>query len=409
LSARLPQPTERRIVVITGARQTGKTTLARSHYAGLRYVNLDAIEDREALRELRTSSWAASVGPAILDEAQKEPAVFDKVKWAFDDRQLDFTVLLGSSRILLLDRVRETLAGRSFLYDLWPLMASELSHPAGPPPALPLVHRVLAEAGPIDEIFRSEPEVLLAAAEGERREAIEHLAEWGGMPGLLPLGDYDRHVWLRSYQQTFLERDLADLVRLTDLHPFRQLQRLCMLRSARLLQFSELARDAGLAATTARRYVEYLRISYQAFLLQPYAQNLTSGTVKTPKLYWLDLGLLRHGTRQWGPLTGDLFETLAVGEIQKWIRTMAPDTEMFFYRTRSGMEADLILETASGAVGVEIKQRATVSSSDARSLCAIAAALGRRWRGGIIVHDGASLHPLVPGHRIWAVPLHRLV
>jgi predicted AAA+ superfamily ATPase len=405
----LPAATTRIVVVLTGARQTGKTTLARRQYAGIRYISMDAIEEREGVRAVRTPAWAASVGPAILDEAQKEPSVFDKVKWAYDEGRLDFTVLLGSSRILLLDRVRETLAGRTFLYDLWPLMASELRHDTSKTPGVPLLHRLITEPGGISTILAQEPEVLLGAEESQRRDAIEHLARWGGMPGLLPLSDADRHTWLRSYQQTFLERDLADLARLTDLHPFRTLQKLCMLRSARLLSFSDLARDAGLAATTARRYLEFLRISYQAFLLQPYAENLTSGLVKAPKLYWLDLGLLRHGTQQWGSVSGEIFESLAVGELHKWIRTMSPDTQMFFYRTRSGMEADLMLATAAGLIGIEIKHRNSVSSPDVRSLRAIARALGGRWRGGIVVYDGPAVHPLDEELALWAVPLHRLV
>ena len=126
--ARLPSAGKRRLVVLTGARQTGKTTLARQVYADLRYLNLDAIEEREALRGLRSASWGRAVGAAVIDEAQKEPGVFDKVKLAYDERQVAFSVLLGSSRVLLLDRVRESLAGRAFVYDLWPLMASELRH-----------------------------------------------------------------------------------------------------------------------------------------------------------------------------------------------------------------------------------------------------------------------------------------
>ena len=97
--------------MLTGARQTGKTTLARRMYPHLRYVNLDAIEEREATRGLRSGSWGRVVGPAVIDEAQKEPGVFDKVKLAYDERQISFSVLLGSSRVLLLDRVRESLAG----------------------------------------------------------------------------------------------------------------------------------------------------------------------------------------------------------------------------------------------------------------------------------------------------------
>jgi len=110
------------LVVITGARQTGKTTLARHVYSQLRHVSLDAPENRDALRELSTAAWAETVGEAVIDEAQKEPSVFDKVKYSFDDGKISFTVLTGSSQILLLQKIRESLAGRAFSYEMWPLM-----------------------------------------------------------------------------------------------------------------------------------------------------------------------------------------------------------------------------------------------------------------------------------------------
>ncbi|MYN65611.1 MAG: AAA family ATPase [Acidobacteria bacterium] len=143
LATRLPPADKHRLVVLTGARQTGKTTLARRLYRDLRYVNLDAIEEREALRGLRSGSWGRAVGPAVIDEAQKEPGVFDKVKLAYDEQQIAFSVLLGSSRVLLLDRVRESLAGRAFVYDLWPLMASEVRCRAETPPKRPLFDRLV--------------------------------------------------------------------------------------------------------------------------------------------------------------------------------------------------------------------------------------------------------------------------
>jgi predicted AAA+ superfamily ATPase len=396
-------------VVITGARQTGKTTLARANYADLNYVNLDSIEDREALRNTHTGAWAQAVGNAVLDEAQKEPTVFEKIKWAFDEGKIEFTALLGSSRILLLNRVRETLAGRAFLYDLWPLMASELRHEAGEKPSTPLIEKILEGAHSVDELLAGEPPSLLGADEAIRREAVKHLLQWGGMPGLLPLDDEDRKIWLNSYRQTYLERDLADLVRLSDLHPFRTLQQLCMLRSGQVLSYSELARDAGLAPTTARRYLEYLRISYQTILLRPYHRNLTSRQVKAPKLYWMDLGLLREGTRQWGEPTGAMFETLVVAEIHKLISTLALDATLHFYRTRSGMEVDLIVETQKGVLAIEIKNRKSVTARDARVLRILGKHLGPDWLGGLIAYQGSSIVPVVRENSIWAVPVHRLV
>jgi predicted AAA+ superfamily ATPase len=409
-NGRLPDPASRRLVIITGARQTGKTTLARLRYPDLRYLNLDSAEERESLRDLRTAAWGRTVGPAVLDEAQKEPSVFEKVKWAFDAGEVPFTVLLGSSRLALMRRVRETLAGRAFLFELWPLCALELRHATdGARPPRPLAYDLATGAGPIDERLREEAPVLLGHDEDIRREAIEHLLAWGGMPALLPLSDADRRDWLRSYQQTFLERDLADLGRLDDLHAFRRLERLCMLRSGGLLSYADLARDAGIAPATARRYLGYLEASCQVIQLPPYSRNLTSTVVKAPKMYWMDMGLLRHGTHQFGAPDGALFETMVVAELRKWSSAAGVDAELFFYRTRSGLEVDLLLETPSGVIGLEIKHRPTAVRSDARGLLAVAEALGAHWRGGIVVTSGGQLEPLVQERSIWAVPIHRLV
>jgi uncharacterized protein len=396
-------------VVLTGARQTGKTTLARSRYGDLRYLNLDNLEERQALAALRTAAWSRTVGPAVLDEAQKEPAVFDKVKWAFDAEELSFTVLLGSSRLALMRRVRETLAGRAFVFELGPLSAFELRHAATETPAAPLFVDVVSGTGRIDTRLRAEAPVLLGHEEDLRRESLEHLLAWGGMPALLPLSDTERREWLRSYQQTFLERDLADLAQLGDLGAFRTLERLCMLRSGCLLSYADLARDAGISPATARRYLGYLEASYQILLVRPYARNLTSTLVKAPKIYWTDVGLVRQGTNRWGPVDGLLFETSLVVEVHKHISASGVDAGVFFYRTRSGMEVDLLIETESGVVGLEIKNRPSGAvPTDARGLVHLAAAFGERWRGGMVVTDGGALDVLIPDYSIWSVPAHRL-
>ncbi len=405
----MPAPDTTRLVVLTGARQTGKTTLARARYPNLRYVNLDNLEDRAALRDLRTAAWARTVGPAVLDEAQKEPAVFDKVKWAFDAGELKFSVLLGSSRLSLMRRVRETLAGRAFVFELWPLTALELRHPAGDTPPPPLLVRLLAAAGPIDRTLGDESPLLLGEDEDVRREAVEHLLAWGGMPALLPLSDRDRRDWLRSYQQTFLERDLADLARLDDLAPFRALERLCMLRSGGILSYADLARDAGIAPSTARRYLAYLEASYQVLLLPPYSRNLTSRVIKAPKIYWTDVGLLRQGTHRWGAADGMLFETFAIVELRKQVSASGGDAELFFDRPRSGLEVDVLVETPAGVIAIEIKHRAAAATrADTRGLVALHAALGDRWRGGIVLTDGGQIEPVIAESSIWSVPAHRL-
>ena len=411
LRERLPDSETRRLVLITGARQVGKTTLAHAVYPDVRYLNLDSAEERAALAALPARLWAAQVGPAVFDEAQKEPGLFDKLKYAYDAGAVDFSVLLGSAQILLLHRTRETLAGRVFVYELWPLTAGELAA-SGLRPARPLLARMVESPGAIATLLEEEPPLRLDAAEADAESAVRHLAEWGGMPALLDLDATDRRDWLRSYHETYLLRDLTDLARLRDLEPFSRFQRLAALRSAQLLSYADLARDAVTSAGTARNYVEYLRLSYQAFLLPPLATNPTTAAVRSPKLFWSDLGVLRQLTGNWGPVSGALFETLVVSEAAKLVRTLSLDCSLSFYRTRSGLEVDLVVETPSGIMAFECKARSTAVSNDFRSLRRLADAYGDRFLFGGVVTLGGRLHRpagLRGEGSFWAVPLHRLV
>jgi len=407
LSTFLPSPEKRRLVLLTGARQTGKTTLAKAKYPELRHVNLDAPENREAIRKIATSSWAATVGNAVIDEAQKEPVVFEKVKYAYDEMGISFTVLLGSSQILLLKKVRESLSGRVTIFELWPLLMSEIYAEEGASDIEPpLLDRLLGKES-FNEVFASLPSALLDKEDSRTRLAEDYLLSWGGMPALLALSDEERWKWLKDYEYTYLERDLSDLARLDDLDPFTKFQRLSALRSGKLLNYSEIARDASVSVDTGRRYIEYLRLSYQVVLLQPYFKNITSSVIKTPKLYWLDIGLLRRLSNQRGVVTGEIYETMVVNEIFKWIKTAQRNVEIFFYRTRSGLELDLLLDCEQGMIGIEIKSRKTVVPSDIRAMKEIAAALKRRWIGGLVVYQGDELTKLSEPE-IWAIPSRRL-
>ncbi len=408
LATQLPDGAGRRLVVLTGARQTGKTTLARGQYPGSPYLNLDEVELRDQVRDLPTRRWGELVGEAVLDEAQKEPAVFDKVKYAYDSGDIRFSVLLGSSRIMLMKRVTETLAGRAFIYELWPLMPSELLQPAGEgPPPRPLLDRLLDDEP--SAVLQAAAPALLGEQDLVRREAIDHLARWGGMPELLRLDESERRRWLLSYQQAWIERDLHDLARLPDIDAFRRLQRVAMLRCGGLLNHAELGRDARVSAPTVRSYLGWLYLGFQVIELQPFARNLTSSVVKTPKLYWTDLGLLREATGRRGPLTGELFETLVVCEVHKWLRTMGRTEQMRFYRTRSGLELDLLIgDEATGWLGIECKMRDRAHSTDLRAMRRVADALGGAWRGGLVVHRGAAIERLDAERGIWGVPVHRL-
>lgn len=407
LNDQLPSPDKRRLVLLTGARQTGKTTLARYKYPKLNYVNLDAPENREVVLIIPTALWGRDVGKALIDEAQKEPVVFEKVKYAFDEGSISFTLLLGSSQILLMKKIRESLAGRVSIYELWPLMMSELMQVAGRSSiGPPLIDRALSGSS-FDEVFSGIPSVLFGKSDAVQRDAENFLLSWGGMPALPALKEDERSKWLKDYEYTYLERDLSDLARLSDLGPFRKFQRLSALRSGRLLSYSKLARDAGVSVDTARRYLEYLQISYQVILLQPYYKNITSMVIKMPKIYWLDIGLMRQLSVQGSIVSGEIYETMVIGELVKWIKTAQKEVEIYFYRTRSGLEIDGLLVTEHGIIGIETKVGENLSSSDIRAMKAVANALGKEWKGGLVVYRGNVVKKLSE-QNIWAVPSRRL-
>jgi len=158
---------------------------------------------------------------------------------------------------------------------------------------------------------------------------------------------------------------------------------------------------------TARRYLEYLRLSYQTVLLPPYHVNLTSTVIKTPKVYWLDIGPLRMLSGMSGAVTGEIYETMVVGELLKWMKTAGRDGELYFYRTRSGLEVDILLDTPDGVVGMEIKSRRVIAPKDVTALKEVARGLGSRWRGGLVIYSGDAIKPLADP-KIWAVPSRRL-
>ncbi len=141
--------------------------------------------------------------------------------------------------------------------------------------------------------------------------------------------------------------------------------------------------------------------------MSPYQVNLTSTVIKTPKTYWLDVGLIRHLTGVKEVVSGELYESMVVGELVKWMKTMARDGDLYFYRTRSGLEVDILFESQAGVVGMEIKSRSILASKDTRGLREVAISLGDKWRGGMVIYPGNELKRIDEPH-IWAVPSHRL-
>jgi predicted AAA+ superfamily ATPase len=371
------------------------------------YFSLDDPDERLRLAAEPVARLDHGKRLVILDEIQKQPFLLDAVKLLADRKKGHRFLLLGSSQILLLQQVRETLAGRATLLELWPLA---------------LIERVTGEMVPpsgLDRIWQEGEAAVhrmataAPAAETARlwRSRVEDHLVWGGYPALEALPEEDRPTWLRDFRRTYLERDLADLGRVADLDQFALSQNLLAARTAQLLSYSEVARELGVAVNTVKRYVRFLEISYQVVLVQPLLPTVAARMVKSPKLYWTDPGLAGIlAERMEG--NGALFETAVLAEILRW-RSWQPDPPaVHFYRTAGGREVDFVLQSRQRLLTLEVKASRAAHRTDARALeeflsnARIPGLGGAAPRLGLIVTRGREVEPVAP--RVWAVPDWRL-
>lgn len=402
-----------RLLVLTGARQTGKSTLAQLAFPDYPVINLDAPVEREAYARMSPEQLMVRFPRAVLDEAQKLPEIFETVKAAYDRSEEVRYVLLGSSQILLMDRVRETLAGRVALRELFPFSLPELMlDQEGVAPAPSALTAALGAGAP-GEVLSKLAAPHRSVSEQAARAAIawEAFGRWGGMPPLHTRGwgDEDRFEWLQDYQATYLQRDLRDLARLSRLEPFVRAQRAAALRTAQTVNFSDLGRFAGVSPPTAREFLRYLEISYQVVLLPGWHRNLEKRLVKQPKLHFLDPGVRRAILRQRGEIGGAEFESAVVAEVLKQIRTARLPLDPFHLRTTDGREVDLVLEREDGYVALECKQAAKVVPSDFRHLRGLGQILDKPLLAGAVVSEDPECARVSGGDgplfKLWAPAL----
>jgi len=359
-----------RLVVLTGARQTGKTTLVRRAFPELPYVSLEDPAVRPTYSRMSAVELHERFPTAIFDEVQKVPSFIETVKAAYDAYPDVRYLLLGSSQILLLSKVRESLAGRVAIEELWPLTLPEMITESWEAPVQPsrLIRWLIDPGKDGLRVFDGVPASSASFAASCRW--LDEYLEFGGMPAILDpaLTPDERFQWLKDYQRTYLERDVTDLAALRDLEPFVVAQRVLAGRSGRMVNFSDLARAASISPDTARRFLRYLELSYQVLSLPPYHRNLEKRLSKSPKVHFLDPGISRALLNRRGDLTGEEFESAVVSEVMKQIRNAALRVEFFHLRTYDRREVDLLLELESGFVAVEVKKTRRVASADARSL-----------------------------------------
>lgn len=356
-----------RIIVLTGARQTGKTTLVRHLFPDYEYISIEDPVMRSRYLQLTASQWKTLYPNAILDEVQKEPVLVESMKSVYDQWPEPKYILLGSSQLLLLEKVKESLAGRSSIIEFYPLTLPELCTTSWEDPVVDsLFQRALNNTGP-DEYL---PSFLLDKKMALKQKAWEHYLLFGAYPAVSDdsMSIEEKHSWLRNYVRTYLERDIRDLASFRDLEPFVKLQRYLAANTATLVNATAIANSLGLTSKTVQRYIRYFELSYQILTLQAWSKNTNKRLSKMPKIHYLDNGIIQAVLQKRGGITGNEFESLVIAEIFKQIATINAAVQLYHLRTHDGKEVDLLIEMPEYYLAFEIKMTEKVTASDAKNL-----------------------------------------
>lgn len=379
-------------VVVTGARQTGKSTLAQQLTPGGRqYFTLDDLDAIDAARR-DPDLLVGHARPVTIDEVQREPGLLVSIKRVIDQSRVPGRFLLtGSANLLLMRKVSESLAGRASYLVLWPMTRRE--------------QLGLGRCGLWEELLSAEdeawPEIL--GSQKSEPEDWRDLARRGGFPtpALELKSLQDRAVWFEGYVRTYLERDLQDLSSITGLPDFRRLMRACCLRLGQLVNQTELGRDVALPQPTVHRYLNLLETSYLVVRVPAFAVNRTKRLIKSPKLYWGDTGLALHLGKAGDPV-GVHFENLVLQDLLVWRDARVEHTEVFYWRTASGEEVDFVIEAGGHLLPIEVKAGSRPRFSDAAALRSFRAEYKKKARSGLLLHTGTHLGWLAPD--VLAVP-----
>ncbi len=325
------------VITITGPRQSGKTTLARTTFSHKPYVNLENPLVREFAQEDPVAFLKQYPDGAVIDEIQRVPGLLSWIQVTVDEkRENSLYVLTGSQQFELVRDISQSLAGRAALLKLLPLSLEELA--------------------------------------GLRLPAVDEMIYTGFYPRIYDQGIEPAQAY-GDYFETYVERDLRQLMNIRNLSLFQRFVRLCAGRCGQLLNLSSLADDVGISQKTAREWITVLEASYIVFLLQPYYANIGKRLVKTPKLYFYDTGLAawlcgieNESQVATHPLRGSLFENTVVMEALKFRYNRGKRSNLYFYRDSNGNEIDLVYSMGHFLLPIEIKSGQTITSNYFRGL-----------------------------------------
>jgi len=366
-------------VLVTGARQVGKTTLLKEVAGDISYLTLDDPILLQAAVEEGGTFFKTNPPPVFIDEIQYAPNLFPYIKMLVDAAQKNgMFYLSGSQQFKMMKNVSESLAGRLGILNLPGLSLREIYGVDYIEPFLPT-----------DEYFARRRQNMANVAYQDVWKII-----WRGcMPRLYADLNYDWGMYYGAYVKTYIERDVRDLTQVGDELKFTQFMTVMAGRTGQLLNLAAVSREVGISAPTAERWLSILSASNIIYLLQPYYNNITKRAVKTPKLYFLDTGLAAYLTRwttpevlQNGAMAGAFFETFVIAEIIKgYYNKGILDVPVYFYRDKDDNEIDLIIEQNGGLYPIEIKKYADPRKEDIRAFGALDRIPGMaRQPGGVV-------------------------
>jgi predicted AAA+ superfamily ATPase len=385
-----------RVVLIVGPRQSGKSTLVSSLVPSEAYRSLDDAATLTAAIADPQDFLARLPSPAVIDEIQRVPKLLPVIKLAVDRDPRRRVILTGSANVFVAPGVTESLAGRIEINTLWPFAQSEVERKPG---------RF------IDDAFASEFAGVHMTE--SRSDVIERIVR-GGYPEAVARTSARRAAWYDSYVTSVVLREVRDISNIPDATDLPRVLRLLAARASSILNMSELSRSSGIAYTTLTRYLSLLEATYLFWRLPAWSGNLGKRLLRHPKIVLADSGVAaalqgidasRLATDE--HLAGPLFENFVITEVLKLRGWSNARPSLFHFRSVSGDEVDLVLERRDGSVvGVEVKAGGRVEERDFRGLRALAAALGRKFRRGIVFYTGANT--LAFGSDLLAVPIAAL-
>lgn len=382
-------------IVVTGPRQSGKTTLLR-HYLRTThaYVNLEDPDTRIRAKEDPRGFLEQYPAPVVFDEIQYVPELLPYIKTKIDEkRKAGNWILTGSQNFTLMHGVSESLAGRAAVLSLLPFSISEK-------------FKYGKEALDTTALIKN-----LGAIQQrkEKKMPLAQLMLRGNYPEIASRPSVDWELWCGSYIATYLERDVRNISHVGDLSQFERFLRLCATRTGQILNVSELAREIGISVPTARRWISLLETGYQVYLLYPYYRNVGKRLVKSPKLYFNDtalacylLGLRDQRALLNSPHFPHVFETFVVVDFWKRFLHFGQMPSLYYLRTQDGLEVDLVIELNQKLHLFEIKSSTTITSAHASSLMRAKRDLGNLVQTSCIIscaHQSFSLQKDIYNYR----------